>query len=280
MKSKEQSAGGGGASAHTYISEGLRHLAVPISQLVHDAANARRHSPRNLDAIKASLNRWGQRFPIVVQKQGNIVRAGNGRLEAAKALGWSHIAALVVDDSSIDATAFAIADNRTAELAEWDAETLASLLDTLPENIKLDTGFTDEDVADLLAELTPDGADGLSELYTRKIKAPLYEPKGKRPAVSELIDRTKTQALLAEINAAKLPEEVATFLRVAAERHTAFNFAAIAEWYCHAEPDVQRLMENSALVIIDFNRALENGFVKMTERLAALAGEEEADTDA
>jgi DNA modification methylase len=148
--------GGKGGADHPHIAEGLRHLAVPISTLVPDAANARRHGPRNMEAIKASLARWGQRQPIVVQRTGNIVRAGNGRVEAAKALGWTHIAAVVVDDESADAVAYAIADNRTAELAEWDSETLATLLDTLPPEMKVDTGFTDADLAELLDGLTPE----------------------------------------------------------------------------------------------------------------------------
>ncbi|NBW21321.1 MAG: hypothetical protein EBR82_76520 [Caulobacteraceae bacterium] len=145
----------GKGEAYTYIAEGLRHLAVPIDTLVPDAANARRHGPRNMEAIKASLARWGQRQPIVVQRKGMVVRAGNGRLEAAKALGWTHLAAVVVDDESADAVAFAIADNRTAELAEWDTETLATLLDTLPQEVKVDTGFTDADLDAMLKSLTP-----------------------------------------------------------------------------------------------------------------------------
>ena len=145
----------GGKGGITYIAEQIRPLAVPVGSLVFDAANARKHNDRNMDAIKASLARWGQRTPIVVQRNGMIVRAGNGRLAAAKALGWTHIAAVVVDDSSIDAVAFAIADNRTAELAEWDSETLATLLDTLPKDVMPDTGFTDADLSTLLAGLTP-----------------------------------------------------------------------------------------------------------------------------
>ena len=145
----------GKGEAYAYIAEGLRHLAVPIETLVPDAANARRHGSRNMEAIKASLARWGQRQPIVVQRKGMVVRAGNGRLEAAKAIGWTHIAAVVVDDESADAVAFAIADNRTAELAEWDTETLATLLDTLPQEVKVDTGFTDADLAEMLNDLTP-----------------------------------------------------------------------------------------------------------------------------
>ena len=78
----------------------LRALAVPVGELVPDAANARVHDVRNLEAIKDSLRRFGQRAPIVVQREGMIVRAGNGRLAAAKALGWGEIAAVVVDVSA------------------------------------------------------------------------------------------------------------------------------------------------------------------------------------
>jgi hypothetical protein len=74
-----------------------------------------------------------------------------------------------------------------------------------------------------------------------------------------------------------LPDEVAEFLRFAAERHTVFNFRQIAEFYCHADATVKDLFEKSGLVIIDFDKAIENGFVHMTEKLGELADREEAD---
>ena len=77
----------------TQILDALRPLAVAVDGLHPDPANARTHDQRNLDAIKASLAKFGQRKPIVVQRQGMIVRAGNGTLAAAKALGWTEIAA-------------------------------------------------------------------------------------------------------------------------------------------------------------------------------------------
>jgi len=141
--------------AMDYIAEPLRALAVPIDTLRPDAANARTHDEKNIDAIVASLHRFGQRLPIVVQKQGMIVRAGNGRLQAAKSMGWQYIAAVVVDEASVDATAFAIADNRTAELAGWDDETLAALLQSLPDDARNATGFADDDLAELLGRLSP-----------------------------------------------------------------------------------------------------------------------------
>ena len=138
-----------------HIAEPLRHLAVPIESLALDPANARRHDQKNIDAIKGSLARWGQRFPLVVQKQGMVVRAGNGRMVAARALGWTHIAVLVVDESAVEATAFAVADNRSSELGSWDDEALAQILESLPEDIVPVTGFDDADIRELMGELPP-----------------------------------------------------------------------------------------------------------------------------
>lgn len=155
-----------------HIAEPLRKLAVPTDSLTLDPANARTHSPKNLAAIKASLTRFGQRLPIVVQREGMVVRAGNGRVMAARELGWTHIAAVVCDDENIDAVAFAIADNRSAELADWDDAALAALLDELPAETVADLGFDDDDLAALAgddAEVTEDEAP-----------APLPEPVSRR----------------------------------------------------------------------------------------------------
>lgn len=106
---------------------------VDISTLVPDPENARRHSDRNIKAIAASLDKFGQRRPVVIA-HGNsgesVIIAGNGTVEAAQSLGWVKIAVTRVPKSwSYDkARAYALADNRTAELAEWDADTLSSQL--------------------------------------------------------------------------------------------------------------------------------------------------------
>ncbi len=139
-----------------HIAEPLRHLAVPIDTLVLDPANARLHDDKNLAAIQASLSRFGQRLPLVVQKQGLVIRAGNGRVVAARALGWTHIAAVVVDESEVEAVAFAIADNRSAELASWDDACLARLLKSLPEDALAATGYSGDDFTDLLDSLNPE----------------------------------------------------------------------------------------------------------------------------
>lgn len=97
---------------------------VSISKVALDPANVRTHDERNLKAIADSLRLFGQRKPIVVMQAdgGFVVIAGNGTLEAARLLGWDEIAVAVVPDNwtSDEAAAYAIADNRSAELAAWD----------------------------------------------------------------------------------------------------------------------------------------------------------------
>lgn len=140
------------STAHDYILPGLRKLAVPIDSLSEDPTNARFHDERNINAIVASLKTFKQRKPIVVQKQGMVARAGNGTLQAAKQLGWTHIAAVVVDEGNVDAAAYAIADNRSAELAAWDWPGLVENmqeLDTEGFDLTL-VGWDEGEVANLM----------------------------------------------------------------------------------------------------------------------------------
>jgi ParB-like chromosome segregation protein Spo0J len=137
---------------HEHIAAPLRRLAVPLDGLVLDPENARKHSERNLASIEVSLRKFGQRLPIVVQREGGIVRAGNGRVMVARRMGWTHIAALVIEEKDIDARAFALADNRTGELAEWDYQVLASLVGKLGEE-GVDVAALGWDAAEL-AQLT------------------------------------------------------------------------------------------------------------------------------
>ena len=107
------------------------------------------------------------------------------------------------------------------------------------------------------------------DTYTKKINAPNYEPtEEKAPEINALYDDTRTLELLAEINASDLPENEKEFLRLASYRHTVFNYKNIAEYYAHAPKGLQELMENSALVIIDFKKAIELGFVKLTQDIS------------
>ncbi|MEI6724616.1 MAG: site-specific DNA-methyltransferase [Actinomycetes bacterium] len=107
---------------------------VAIADLKTDPNNARKHGTRNLEAIKGSLTTFGQRRALIVRQDGTVI-AGNGTLEAARALGWSEVAVTRVpaDWTDEQAKAYALADNRTAELATWDDLVLAGQLTDLSE---------------------------------------------------------------------------------------------------------------------------------------------------
>jgi ParB-like chromosome segregation protein Spo0J len=131
----------------------LKTELVKIDSLVFDPANARKHDEKNLGAIKSSLQRFGQQKPIVVDASG-VVRAGNGTLAAAKALGWKEISIVRSPLSGSEATAYAIADNRSSELAEWDDDVLSQTLAALQiedEDLALATGFDAKEIDALLA---------------------------------------------------------------------------------------------------------------------------------
>ncbi len=158
-----------------------------------------------------------------------------------------------------------------------DEETLVlATLDPLSAMAEADQEALDS----LLAEVVADGAlarmlDELAEEqelkeqaeYTQKVVSPIYEPTGPQPAINDLYDTTTTDALTSEIVAADLPEDVRTFLLAAAQRHTVLRFDRIANYYAHATHDIQTLMEHSARVIIDFDQAVERGFVKLNENV-------------
>lgn len=122
---------------------------VPLSSLTPDPENARKHPQRNLDAIAASLEKFGQRRPLVVW--GERIIAGNGTSEAAKLLGWDEIDITRVpqDWSQEQAKAYALADNRTAEMAEWDGQELLVALESLDDELLAASGFSQEDLEDL-----------------------------------------------------------------------------------------------------------------------------------
>ena len=98
--------------------------------------------------------------------------------------------------------------------------------------------------------------------YTRKLYTPIYEPKGDKPLLSDLYDTTKRDELTSDIeNDNELDIDMKNFLKSAAERHTAFDFAKIAEFYSHLPIKYKSHFENSALVIIDYDKAVRNGFI-------------------
>jgi hypothetical protein len=133
------------------IHDDLKHLARPVDDLKLLPGNPRKG---DVEAVKRSYERFGQRKPIVALPDGTVI-AGNHQLLAARALGWEEIAVVTSDDDEQTAKAFALADNRTSDLGHYDNEALAELLADVavdPE-LLLATGYTDADLEALIGEI-------------------------------------------------------------------------------------------------------------------------------
>ena len=114
--------------------------------------------------------------------------------------------------------------------------------------------------------------------YTTKVGVPQYLPSAECPRLDSLANLTKYKELLRNINASSVSEEEKEFLRLAATRHIVFTYSKIADYYAHATKEMQELMEQSALVIIDINDAIANGYVKLSKNIKKIMEETGANT--
>lgn len=148
----------------------LKVTSTLLTGLTPDGQNARSHDGKNIDAICRSLETFGQRKPIVCRRDGDrlVVIAGNGTLEAAALLGWTHLDVVEVPADWDDAKtrAYAVADNRTAELADWNGPELLATLTSLDDEMLTAAGFDGLDVSALerLWGSAPDLNDLLDEV--------------------------------------------------------------------------------------------------------------------
>ena len=247
----------------------LKFEYLPVETLIPYARNAKKHTDAHVAELAASLREFGFVSPVVISENNTIV-AGHGRILAARKLGMEKVPC--VRESHLSDTqrrAYTLADNKLVG-DEWDGDMLALELQELKAlDFALElTGFSAKEIDDTFSSSGGGGGEGAESVYTQKVQSPVYTPKGEKPKESELYDTSKADELLREVEGLEAPEEVKAFLRQAAQRHTVFDYEKIAEYYCHAPKNVQELMENSALVIIDFQKAIQKGFVKLTKELA------------
>lgn len=229
------------------------------------------NNPRNndmaVDAVAESIKQFGFKNPVIIDKDGVIV-AGHTRYKAAKKLGITDIPCISANDLSDEQIkAFRLADNKTAELAEWDEDLLGKEM----------SGIIDIDMSQFGFSVGEDelGEEVQDDKYTLKVNIPQYEITGDCPELSDMLDSSKADELIEEINSTEnIPSDVKEFLIQAARRHNVFNYRNIAEYYAHAEPEVQKLFEKSALVIIDVNDAIANGYVQLTSDIADIMEDE------
>lgn len=110
--------------------------------------------------------------------------------------------------------------------------------------------------------------------YSKKVSTPIYEPSRRPTNIYECYDNQKYLRMIRRIDASNLKDDEKAFLRLAASRHIVFNYEKIADYYVGASKEMQDLMERSALVIIDFDKAIELGFVQLNDKMKRLYEQE------
>lgn len=141
---------------------------IPIGDLTQDKGNARRRDKRGEKAIKASLERFGAGRSVVIDGD-NTIRAGNGTVKEAAALGFKRVivvepgpdeivAVRRADWSEEEAKGYGIADNRTTDLSTFDESQLASLLKGFGDpKLIADIGWDEKELGEFLASTDEDG---------------------------------------------------------------------------------------------------------------------------
>ena len=232
-----------------------------IKDLKPATYNPRQISTKQYNDLKASVKKFGLVDPIIINQNGNVVVGGHQRLKICKELKHVEIDCVVLDLTKEQERELNIRLNKSG--GEFDMDILANEFDV--ENL-VDWGFKHVELGLNI--------DKIDENYTRKIKTPHYEPRNIKPELSKLVDERKQKELLKKIQKSNVDNETKEFLIKASQRHLVFNYSNIADFYAHSDSETKELMEQSALVIIDFDSAIKNGFVEMSNDLKNLFDEE------
>lgn len=217
-------------------------IEMSVDELIPYENNPRKNDEA-VEKVALSISAFGFKVPLVVDAN-NVIVTGHTRLKAAKKLGITTVPVIKADDLTDEQIkAFRLADNKVAEFSQWDEE----------------------------------GEEEQDDTYTDKTNIPQFDITGDVPDLSELVDEEKTKELLEEIENSDLSYDEKQFLIKAAQRHLVFNYKKVAEYYAAASEEMQDLMEKSALVIIDYNDAIMNGYTKLSEKIQKLM---EADKNA
>lgn len=232
---------------------------VPINTVKANPNNPRIIKDDKFAKLVKSINEFPQMLnlrPIVVNDD-MVVLGGNMRLKACKEAGLKEIPIIKASElTEQQQKEFIVKDN--VGYGEWDWDDLANNWDAQElEEWGLDIpGFVIEE------EQSID-----EDKYTKKVEAPIYEPNNEKPTYNDLYTKDKFNDLVEKIESSKLNKEDKEFLKLAATRHIVFNYQKIADFYANSDKDVQELMEESALIIIDFEKAIELGYVKLSEEI-------------
>lgn len=242
-------------------------IKIKIEDLKPYEKNAKIHTREQIEQIKNSIKQFGMNDPVAVWGENNLIIEGHGRLQALKELNYDEIECIRLDHlTDEERKAYTLAHNKLTMNTDFDFDML---------NIELDDIETiDMEQFGFFTNIEEEIEKELDNVYTTKIKIPQYEITGEEPDIKDLVDSFKVNELEEEIKNADISEEQREFLLKAVTRLYAFNYSNIAEYYAHQDKTMQGLMEKLALVIIDIDDAIANGYCQLSGTLEEMMNNE------
>lgn len=243
----------------------MQIIEIDINDIKQYKNNAKIHTKKQIEQIVKSIERYGNNDPIAIDENNTIIE-GHGRYLALKKLGYTEVPVIKLEHLTEEQKReYILVHNKLTMNTDFDLETLKSELDFINFDMTEFDFNIFENIPDEFAEENP---------YTSKIVTPTYEPtKEQAPEITELYNMDKAKRLIEKIERSDLKPEIKEFLKIASYRHVVFDYRNIAEFYSHADKDTQELFEDNLLVIVDYNKAIENGVINITADISELADE-------
>ena len=240
------------------------------ADLIQDAHNYRKHSETNKARIRKSIDEAGLGRSVVVDADGVLV-AGNGVQQVID--GDTPVRVVETDGTELVVVkrtdlhtgdprrkTLAFADNATSDDVEWDFEAIEA------------DGWTEESAGGWGVEW-PNSNSGENP-YSQKTDIPIYQIKGEKPSVDKCINLFEVEKKIEKIENSNVSEDKKKMLKACAYRFAEIDFSMMAEFYAHEDEEMQSLMEDNALVIVDFDKAIELNLVKLDKRMKDIYKEE------
>ena len=248
------------------IHPSIQNLAIDIENLLPMEKNPR---SGNVDAIVASYSEFGQMRPIVAKKNDDgtfTVIAGNHQLQAAKKLGWTSLAVVVMDESDEKAIAFALADNRTSELGATDQSIILELLDQVGNEYHemfLELGWDDFEMASMTVEEKRSEITDNRGGYIAPVIVNPFEPTKEDSSIVEVVDGEDTRLeATKEVDASEAMSRGSTAVGIKGGEKAVVQYTLVFDdadqqrrWYDFIRfirNDPQYVGETTASKLIDF----------------------------
>lgn len=245
---------------------------IKLADIKPYEGNAKLHPAEQVEQIKKSIQEFGNNDPIAVD-ENNVIIEGHGRYMALTELGYDEAEVIVLRGlTESQKNAYRLVHNQLTMNTGFNLEMLQEELEKITD---IDMYAYDLGFDDIMEEIDEALGGDEENPYSPKTNIPQYEPTGENVELEDLIDEGKQQALVEEIKQSDLSKKEKEFLIKATTRHYGFDYHKIAEYYASkASPEMQRLMEKSALVIIDIHDAIKNGYTHLSEKVLQMIEED------